>query len=105
MKKLLILFLFFTLTSCRPFKPSIPVKSVAVVKAPEQRITISTIRSGNYDDPSIWDLNVVPESWDVADVNDSISVRDVRVLRGLKSTRGGKIHCEPGGSLKVSPSN
>ena len=104
MKNLLFLLLLIS-ASCRPFKPGgLPIKHEAIVsKEPEQRITIRTIRSGNYDDPTIWDLRVVPEHWDVADVNDSVSVRDQRKLRGLKSTRGGKIHCEPNGSLSVSP--
>jgi hypothetical protein len=108
MSKLLAILLFFSLAACRPFKPlGLPaVKSTSLIsKLPEQRITIRTIRSGNYDDPNIWDLRVVPESWDVADICDSVSVRDRRVLKGLKSTRGGKIHCEPGGSLSISPGN
>jgi hypothetical protein len=106
MKKLLIVFLLISLASCRPFSPGgMPIKksTTLISKAPEQRITIRTIRSGNYDDPTIWDLQVVPESWDVADICDSVSVRKQHLLRGLKSTRGGKIHCESGGSLSISP--
>lgn len=100
-------FLLIIFASCRPFNPvGLPVKSTNLIsKLPEQRITIRTIRSGNYDDPTIWDLQVIPDNWDVADINDSVSVRDKRILRGLKSTRGGKIHCEPGGSLSISPAN
>ena len=104
MKKLLYLFMLIIVSSC-----SKPVSSPQVFKyippKPPQRTTIYTIRSGSYEDPTVWNLGVIPEYWDVADVNDSISISSVRILNGLKSTRGGKIYCLPGGSLSIRKIN
>lgn len=69
----------------------------------QQQITIFTIRDGAFEEPSTWNLNAIPEYYDVCDVNNAITVSSVRVVSGLKSTRGGKITCLPGGSLTVSP--
>lgn len=101
MKMSLLFVLIFFFLSCTPQKMIIQTNQSP--KKDIQRITIRTVRSGNYDDPNIWDLGVVPESWDVADISDSVSVRFVHILAGLKSSRGGIIHCEKEGHLKVKP--
>lgn len=74
-----------------------------IAPKPPQRITIYTVRDGAFEEPSTWNLNSVPEYYDVCDVNNAITVSSVRKVSGLKSTRGGKITCMPGGSLTVSP--
>ncbi|PWK27153.1 hypothetical protein LV89_01968 [Arcicella aurantiaca] len=99
--KYLLFFLLLCLMSCT--EKVTPQAFKYVSPKPTQRTTIYTIRSGAYEDPTVWNLGVVPEPYDVADVNDSISISTIRQLKGLKSTRGGKLYCLPGGSLSISP--
>jgi hypothetical protein len=103
MRNLLILLILLILGSCQ--KSQIP-KQVLAYQQPKsivQHITIFTVRDGAFEDPETWNLRVVPEHYDVCDVNHSITISGIHKVAGLKSTRGGKITALLGGCLTVSP--